>query len=384
MGIPWQGRSTTQNFQSGYVKDCLIEDLKGVGSGLPTLSSQAFWHKITGVQQNTPALVYHEGNVIRRIMGGEGEGIYWNDYTWQSGTKSQDNEFRFEMQNDSIYDCEDRGMNIVGSTVTINNSYFRTMNPSIIPETVGSCINVFTLNNFANPSHRVTDIVLTNNTFINPYDANGTLLSIGDAKDVTITNNLFSKAASGNIGGLQFGSPNTTGGLGAVENANISGNTHMNAHVQFLDTFTPSNFVMDGDTFNMNHTIGGGNGAAIFRKDYDAYNGGAIVNGINGFTVRNLDINVNISGANFNGLLNTGWTFINTTWENITLDYASPYSTVNGEFGRFYNGANFDSSNNINGVIMTNASGTGSLVVDGTGTVRINGSTGDGNPITVQ
>lgn len=55
-----------------------------------------------------------------------------------------------------------------------------------------------------------------------------------------------------------------------------------------------------------------------------------------------------------------------------------------GSVGRFYNGASFDSSNTIDNLIMTNSTGTGSLNVEGTGTVIITNSTGNGVPITVQ
>ena len=141
--------------------------------------------------------------------------------------------------------------------------------------------------------------------------------------------------------------------------------------------------VIDGETFNWDFTGSGGSFAqGIFR-----YNGYTQPQTITGGTVRNCVANVTVSaaGQHFDGwFASRAISTTNMTWDNNTLNYTSPFSnnTTGAEF--MYHRGSFDSSNNIRNCTITNASGSGSLRVDGTQTVQITNSVGDGVPITVQ
>ena len=389
-GYPWGYKATTQRVENGYIKNVRIENLKAYGAGAPGNSCQGIWYQLRDIDPLWDAIIYHEGNVINNVTGVEAEGMYLDEYTWQTNNKIDVNNTKFEFQNDSIYDCEDRAMKSVVSNVTINNGYYASINPAIATPQGGAIINVFTLRNNSVPapteSHRSRNIRITNNIFDQPYGQRQQSLNTIAIDGLTVSGNTFQASASGNYPAIMLGvflsTPPTTA-VGQLENATFSGNTYTNMYLEINRYFQPQNVVFDNETFNMNWTGSGGDaaGAGLF-----SYNGLGVPQTVDGFTVRNSTGNVTISAAGdqFHGWFSSQNTSVaNTLWENLNLNYTSPFTNaVNAEFMWFR--GNFDSSNSITNLTMTNASGTGSLKIAGTRTVQIINSTGDGVPITVQ
>lgn len=373
-GLPWSGRSTTNVFQNGYINNCIIEDLHGTGTGLPSMSAQAMWWAIGGVNNTNEALAYQSNNVIRRITGGESEGLYWNG----GPGITPDHAMTLQLENDVIKDCGDRAIKATSSNITINNSYFSRINPSVGPDQLGDLVSIFTLNNFSHPSNRIKNIRITNTNFEDIYGNNSSLLSLGDVDEVTISGNTFTQASSGPRGAIRLGTISTNpSAQGGVDNTTIQNNTIVNGHVDLLYAMSPTNLLIDNCVFNYVHTTGGNNGAGIFRHDQNTSIDAS------GMTISNLDINVTISGTNFNGLLNANGAISGSVWNNITLDYASNYSITNGEF--LYTRGSFDNTNIMSNITMTNAVGTGSMKIIGTGSpVLTNVLDNNGNPITIQ
>lgn len=372
-GLPWRGRSTTNVFQNGYINNCTIEDLNGTGTGLPSMSSQAMWWVIGGVNNTNEALAYQSNNVIRRITGGEGEGLYWNG----GPGITPDHAITLQLENETIEDCGDRAIKATASNISINNSKFERISPDVGPDQKGGLVSIFTLNNFSFPNNRVKNVNLTNNIFSSPNDF-GLLLDISDVEDVFLSGNTYQQNSSGNTGAMRIGtSQSNSAAEGGFDNVTIQNETFINAHINISNQFEPTNVLIDNCVFNYVHTGGGNNGAGIFRHDQSTSIDAS------GLTISNLDINVTISGANFNGLLNANGSITGSVWKNITLDYANSYNNANGEF--LYVRGSFDNTNTMSNITMTNALGTGSMKIDGSGSpVLTNVLDNNGNPITIQ
>ncbi|MAU15654.1 MAG: hypothetical protein CMH46_08960 [Muricauda sp.] len=373
-GLPWSSRNTTNVFQNGYINNCTIEDLNGTGTGLPSMSSQAIWYVIGGVNNTNEALAYQSNNIIRRITGGEGEGIFWNGGTGITPNHAM----TLQLENETIMDCADRAIKATSSNVIVNNCYFSRINPSVGLDQLGDLVSIFTLNNFSYPTNRIKNVSITNSDFEDNYGNNSSLLSLGDVDEVTVSGNTFTQSSSGPRGAIRLGTISTNpSAQGGVDNTTIQNNIIVNGHIDLLYALSPTNLLIDNCIFNYVHTTGGNNGAAIFRHDQNTNIDASSM------TISNLDINVTINGANFNGLLNANGSITGSVWKNITLDYASSYSSTNGEF--LYTRGSFDNTNTMSNITMTNAVGTGSMKINGTGSpVLTNVLDNNGNPITIQ
>jgi hypothetical protein len=384
-GNPFGTYNTTQVFQSGYVKNNIIENLSAAGVGVPDGVAQAFWYQLADITATNEAKVFHTGNVVRTITGDESEGLYWDDATFFSaGGMVMNHLTTLEIQSDSIYNCGDRAMKASNGNLILNNNYFGTVDALVATPSGGAVVTIFTQLNSTYPSHRVTGVTITNNHFNDPNPTSrAQLLNLGDVNNVVVSGNTFDFNATGNYGGVNIGTFNTTGGLGAIENATFSGNTYINSGIEILNTITPSNMVFNNETFNWNYTgAGGSSNQAIFRTINTSGN-------MDGGTFTNLTANVTITsnGGSFSGFfISRGKGILNTSWDNVNLNYASSFAGAAGGAEYMYMQGNFDSTNSISNSTMTNASGTGSVRVDGVSKgVVITNSFGDGaTPITVQ
>ena len=382
-GNPFGTYNTTQVFQSGYVKDCTIEQLNALGTGVPNGVAQAFWYQVDDIAQANSATVFHTGNVIRNVTGDESEGLYWDDGTFGGGAMVRDHLTTLEMQSDSIYNCGDRAMKATNGNLILNNNYFGTIDAAVGTPSGGAVVSIFTQLNSTYPTHRVTGVTITNNHFNDPNTTSrAQLLNVGDVDGLTVTGNTFEFNATGNYGGVNIGTYNTSGGLGAIENATFSGNTYINAGVEILNTITPSNMLFNNETFNWTYTgAGGSSNQGIFRTI-------STTGSMDGGTFTNLTANVIISsnGGSFSGwVISRGKDFINTTWDNVDMNYTTEFGSAAGGAEYMYFQGDFNNTNTVINSTLTNANGIDAIRVDGTGHPLVGNSyDNDGNPITSQ
>lgn len=386
-GIPWGVKTTNNRFVNGYIKGCRVENLKGLGASLPSASSQGIWFQLRDIDPNWNALAYQEGNTIKNVTGVEAEGIYFDEYTWWTGTKIDVNNTLFEVNNDSIYNCEDRAIKATLSNITLKNSYFGSIDPALAAPQGGGLVSLFTLrdNNNLPPSQnfRTRNILVENNIFDSPYGARQESLQLSNnLEGVTVRDNLFRSTSTGNYPGVMLGVffQGLPEGYAPLENILITGNTYENLGIEFNMQSDFSNLVIDGETFTWNYSgAGGGFGQGIFR-----YNGFGDPQIVGPATIRNITATVTNASSSFGGLLQSRAVgFVNTTWENINLTYTNGFNKGGGEF--MTHTGNFDNTNSVTNATMTGASGKGAIFV-GTNINNpiLKNCIGDGETITVR
>ncbi|NER11521.1 hypothetical protein SAMN06265375_103113 [Muriicola jejuensis] len=382
-GSPFGTKSSSQQFQNGYVGNCVIEDIRAVGVGVPNGVAQAWWIQYDNMDTSL-ATIYHTGNLIQRVLGDEGEGIYLNDETFSGGNKDIIHGTTFVMDNCEIRDCTDRAMKITTSNVTLKNSTFRPISAVYGKPSGGATVDFFTLLGSNYPTHYTNNVTVQNCSFIESESPRAMMLRIGNCKNISVTENTFSYPDLGNYQGIVLGASGTSGTNGWVTDANFSANTFFNCGYEISNTITTDGTLnIHDETFSYDMTGTGGSSQAVFRTPA-ASGTHADIN------IYNLAIDVDMNGENipgFKGLIfSNGANFVGTTWSNINLNYKNEFtnnSTNGSEFG-FLKG-NFDNTNSLNDIIMTNALGTGSIIILGSskGFLSSNARDDKGNKITL-
>nr|WP_299381529.1 hypothetical protein [Allomuricauda sp.] len=365
--------ATGSGFSYGEFKNNLIEDIVAQGDGNYNDThgiAKAWWYSFSGMTSSTSFDIVYQNNVVRNIIGDDAEGFY------AIGGANVSHNGKFTFDNEDYRNCTRRAIKVCVSNVEIKNSYFEEIPQSMFnsAQQMGSMVDFFSTSS----GNLIENIWIHDNVIrtVPGNNAHYYLLSVTDAKNVTIENNTVTMENTGNYGGIRLGS-NTSIYSGALQNVKIRNNVLNNCYVNTMTKYAPVNnqpIEIDNNEFNFTSTLG----VDVAALRFSAGNG---AHGYINFT--NNDINVNMGSPNgINGVLaSNGVDVVGVTLDNVSVTYSNGSSAR--PFG--YLRGSLNNSNTIKNCSLEGASGTESLVVNGSQSAQITNSTdANGNPITMK
>lgn len=361
-------------FKYGEFKNNLIEDIVAQGDGNYNDAggiAKAWWYTLSGMSSSTTFNVIYQNNVVRNIIGDDAEGFY------AIGGANVSHNGSFVFDNEDYRYCTRRAMKLCVSNVEIKNSYFEEIPQSMFnsAQQMGTMLDFFSTSS----GNLIENIRVHDNTIrtVPGNDAHYFLLSVTDAKDVIIENNIITMESAGNYGGVRLGS-NTSSYSGALKDIQVTNNTFNNCYVNTMTQYAPVNnqpIKVENNEFNFTSTKGVDVGALRFSARSGAHGYIDFVNN---------DINVDINSPNgINGVIaSNGVDVVGVTLDKVNVTYTNGQSAR--PFG--YLKGSFNNSNMIKDCILIGAGGTNALEVSGgSQSVQVvNSSDSSGNPITIK
>lgn len=322
---------------------------------------------------------------IENIYGDDAEGFYMRSQFGFSGYNHQTNQAKITFNNCEFIACQRRALKVNASNCDVINCYIESAtNDWIFSGAQAASVHVFPLS----PQSPLYRFNMSGTTIKTIGDARNPAFAITEAYDSVIENNIMEANYIMLQRNVAFGNGSNSAGAnsGFLDSSIIFRNNVLTNFFILLNKYMISSnggMTFTDNIININLDRGIGGTWAAFRNAFPA------PMDINGFNFSNTTINVNQStnpGSTFGGVLLTeDANLLNTTWNNIDINYTGSFSRPTYPFMIIGTnpGISMNNTNTISNCNITGDVGTGAIGYTGSFNANIVNSTGDGStPIT--